>query len=1065
VAVKIRPTQKYGFGVRGSIRSVQQLHLVPTGEYTCPDTRYSYLTTVLHGSLPGGFSFEIGVGGGSNDCFLNYSGLEDCMGGICEGGYDVTASCSVGINAELGTPVIQPIAHVGCQKVDCGQWACPICVGGDHDESVDFDVYIEFDADTWFEITDINRSAIVPCLCDERDANGEWYRWNCSDLWCLYSAADKDPCWIPPQKGTIWISTVDNPEISYTISVGGSIAMSGTYSLSYPLINPAAIGAQITSFVQDMAATEECGHVSFYRTGGLASPNWPECVYTKDGDTTAKVSGDTLTIYAVPNIESQHTEIGMMTDYCGSYTHTYNGDVRYVDGPQITGANLQTQDCVPTWDETAQAWGCNTDSNWDSPASETLTFGGWWRLDGVVEGPYVRSVGGIDFAEYKAVNVFDRSGEDDLGDWYRRLGPVWISNPGEFGQPDYPCTNPNHPNEANGCAHNDYHDRRVLAKIGESSVSWDALRFSLQSNHVAYSINREITAQAGADSFTINNLSDVSLWGSRYISLEFTSDDSSNEPFTLVLDGKEYEVKSSSEWIDLLAPTNYTGCGASDSLIPTTRPETAAHGTSVPWDLGVYRVNSLTVKGLKAGCSYSFTSITRRKKSKVNGGSFVVLVLPQASWVGVSAGNTRNPEVDSFVAEDAGISPTLHHNPHVYWQPSGLIFVDGMLAGEIIQAKFLKTPDEPCGDQITTGDVWSVVPMLNDTGDYSAYPGGSDSIITVEVLDTPTGCSNLIAYLDPGLYGDYGETEDITQVTVSAQLRLDWLELPYMFGSYTFDTEKYYGGLLAMRVIGENAPYDVTVTQGTDSQQLTTNECGFALTWGGSTHALQNSSSVQASVGIGTEQVTGLTQIRNRKCSILTLRAGEQSAAIEDCDIKTDTKTRVSQMAYASAGSIRTMRSFDDGISSESAKLVTSGPGAGSPCIIIDNSPLHRTGIIWHEGDIAKIAWSTDGFTTREELNLMTGITHLRAVVNQYGVMVIIGWRSSDGALVAVQSFDYGITVSTPVVIDILPEQSAGLSFTGNELGMWVVLAADSNNIFKSFWSNDNGLTWSLASS
>ena len=247
----------------------------------------------------------------------------------------------------------------------------------------------------------------------------------------------------------------------------------------------------------------------------------------------------------------------------------------------------------------------------------------------------------------------------------------------------------------------------------------------------------------------------------------------------------------------------------------------------------------------------------------------------------------RDPTTDTFVAEYAG-QGTGSQTPDVWYQPSGLIFVDGMLAGEIVQTIFTLNHNYNCGlGSSTIGDVWMVQPMGVDVT-TSAYPG--EGFITATVLDTPN-CSKLNAYLNPGLYGDLLESE-VSEVTINAALQLDFLHLPLAYDSYVWDVEKSFNGLLAVRVVdsdGGAGPFTVDVKQGTGGSRknisINTDKCGFALTWAGSgtTQSLYNNYTADVTAHISGTQVTGSTQIRNRKCSILTLKGKQEKLSLKYC--------------------------------------------------------------------------------------------------------------------------------------------------------------------------------------
>lgn len=887
VAFKIKPTQTLTFRVAGHLTAggvlVVDTVKSPGMEDYCFGQTWGEWTTQIDIALPGcGLSITMAKAfinpNTSTNCIPQYdenyiiNGCTDNTKSIVHYAFRTSVSGSAAI--EAGDV---DVAGIGCTLIDCGTDSQgnqlePMCGLGSYETSASFSVEISFNVDTYMEIYEA--TGIIPCICHVNDGSGNQTRNYCSDLWCYY-VADHDPCWIPPEYGRIWVETSDTPVISYEFTVAGH-TVSGSFTNSSKLINPGTVEVDLTCSNSVSGMEPKVVASASINRSGLANPNYPDCTYTTDDSKPeASLSGSQINLY-LPYYETnpnytKSDKLIQLIDVCGAYTHNYDRGAVYVDGPDAEGAVLHVDESVPQWVDGTGWVVPSGGTDWNSPGAATLQYGGWWELSNVSNGPYILGESGQ--AVFKQVAC----SYDDTYGYIRSIGSAKVTNPGDLDQPDYACTNADHPNEADGCACTDYHDTRVLGKITEPKTSWEALKLAVPSSKLAYTIDRSITAAEGNDSIEITGLEAVNLWGSRYISLEFTSDDSAKTPFTITLDGKIYTVKDTNTWIDLLCPTNYSGAGTSDSIIPTISPAAASHGTSCNWDLGVYRINTLKIEGLVHGKTYTFNTITQRKKAKADGGSFAVVILPQASWMGNAPAAHRDPTTDTFVAEYAG-QGSDSHTPDVWYQVSGLVFVDGMLAGEIVQTIFTLNHDYNCGlGSSTTGDVWMVQPVGVDAT-MSAYPG--EGFITATIPEDTPNCSKINAYLNPGLYGDLLESET-SEITINAALRLDFLHLPLAYESYTWDVEKYFNGLLAVRVVdsdGGVGPFAVDVKQGTGGSRknisINTDKCGFGLTWAGSgtTQSLYNNYTADVTAHIGGTQVTGSTQIRNRKCSIITLK-------------------------------------------------------------------------------------------------------------------------------------------------------------------------------------------------
>jgi hypothetical protein len=182
------------------------------------------------------------------------------------------------------------------------------------------------------------------------------------------------------------------------------------------------------------------------------------------------------------------------------------------------------------------------------------------------------------------------------------------------------------------------------------------------------------------------------------------------------------------------------------------------------------------------------------------------------------------------------------------------------------------------------------------------------------------------------------------------------------------------------------------------------------------------------------------------------LMFGEELPTGDGCDYHMDQLTGQSFVAYANKeGLIKTARSHDNGKHWELPVTVPNLSGARRPSIVVNHaSALRPWGITYDVNGAAAIAWSTDNFYNREYGGLMTGVTHVRAAVHPVtGVMLVAGYRISDGMIVSAYSTDHGATLSAVSEVCAADEHAFGLHYAPDSMGTWTIVVQAQS------WSED----------
>lgn len=597
--------------------------------------------------------------------------------------------------------------------------------------------------------------------------------------------------------------------------------------------------------------------------------------------------------------------------YAGSHTHTYTGSAKFVDGEGLTAdAIMKTTDAIPVLD-TGLTWEAGDPNQWMSEAGHEIAFEGWWELsfgaDGeeLISGDHLLYRDGDDrWAVVKEVNSPSVWAETAVGtaDHYRDAGSVWVDNLDDCGQPVFDS------DAEEPCPSTAYGDSRVLIRMeNELGCEWDCLKIDVASSavgvtfpydeHDLWTAGTGVTLSSGDGDIRVASVpaspnnwiervidstddSDpqyqATLWGARFLSVEFTS--SSDEPITCWIDGRRFEITPDNNTIDVLNDLENAGPGTTQSAVPTVLPDGTVHGTEMPWDLPIMRPNTIRFEDLDAGASYTFSSITMRKKPLGEDGSLYVVVMPEANWLGFETDSDRDPESDPFACVDAGTTdPPSGPDYQNWYQRVGYVLVDGILAGEILGVRFRK---------YASGTIWTVTAPTFDETDVRCFPEITGSLITITNPDVPendldpqfASATRELAWLSPGVFGGIGETS----VTLEAQLRLDSLQLPIRADDYACHLEKYFGGLAAVRLVDTTGSYverSVEIESGSIYYVDETDALGLLFT-----RAVDQASGVTYTAQGRSESYTDTADVRNRMLTSGVLKGdmGEDPVPVEN---------------------------------------------------------------------------------------------------------------------------------------------------------------------------------------
>lgn len=523
-----------------------------------------------------------------------------------------------------------------------------------------------------------------------------------------------------------------------------------------------------------------------------------------------------------------------------------------------------------------------------------------------------------------------------------------------------------------------------------------------------------VTVTAGPCSIT--RTSTETAAGGRYVELDYESDDT--DYIGVELGGRQYRCRQANTWIDLLAPLD----------VAATSDETQSTIGLVPtWGWGVHDLVDINITGLRVG-TYLIRSLILRRKPKVDGGSFVVVVTP-GGFIGSEVG-------DCIAGTDIYSKPS--GNPRKAW-----VFVDGV----------------PCEMQ------WGLA--LSNAG--LIYPEGG--LVAATPADTTGWKVNTLPniWLVPGVYTATSEDPEVEPTEIVIPARITACEIDYpmcsLASTKTAYADKILRGLIAVRAVQTpvQTKRHVTISgTGGTGAAFDTDDLGFKLSPSLQQPLHEVDREYQISANIDATSLSELVETRNRNVTMVAVR-GFLELAGDDSDLLFDQLTGIGCAAWIDTGVLYVARTFDYGLT-WGVPTAVANSGASRPCLVIAPTNLRVWGVLWNEDSTVKLAWSTDGFATKEVAELMTGVTHVRALVHPLtGVMLVAGWRDSDDSIVVARSFDHGVTLSVPIAVAAATEKAFGLAIAPTQLNTWCITCTSGGSV-QTYWSTDNGLTWSLAS-
>jgi len=506
------------------------------------------------------------------------------------------------------------------------------------------------------------------------------------------------------------------------------------------------------------------------------------------------------------------------------------------------------------------------------------------------------------------------------------------------------------------------------------------------------------------------------LTGARTIEWNHTSDDT--DPIEVELDGNVWDVTPTDFLVDVVAVKGRSG---SD----TTQIDVANTG----WAGGLHAVTALALDNLRNGKTYHF-GLVKGKRIAESAGGFTQVEVSNDAFIGAERG--ASDVTDSYTTGKCLA-----------------LIVDGIYA--------------VYGDQDTMDVGWLSPDVTTQKG-----------LVSMGFNEAPSGwkqAGEVNSYhLRPGIYSSY------QTVIVPAYMRAAQVWLPCCLNaSPTLTTRKLLRGMIRVLLVNE----DATLARGclvTIEQRYTP---GGAVVWSTTrqTDPLgclilgpyqqgiddhQNYYTVKAQQA-DDSWVSAQVEVRNRNVTQVTLVGDFERESITETDLLIDELTGVGVLAYIDSEWLKVERTFDHGATFGAAETVSTD--AEHPCVCLDHAgERHLWGLLWTEGGHTLIARSTDGFANYEDDTLLSGVTHTRAVVHPLsGVMLIAGYDSATGKIVAARSFDFGATVSTPVDVVAASEQAIGLTYAPTDRNTWCLSYVDGSGDHYVMWSTDNGLTWSAA--
>jgi hypothetical protein len=627
---------------------------------------------------------------------------------------------------------------------------------------------------------------------------------DCPPLWCRFPQADA--CWLPGAYASYWYTQVGDILGTFICSGAGSNSWTGQILNTDGTVNPGRITLSYGYSGFGYTGTEFHPHPGevltiAHRRSGFASQNFPNLQYNLKAQVVPNgplvdlglltLNGDLHTVEAF----GLQSLLMSVVDESGEATVNYTGSARRVDGNEVEGVNLHTEDQALVWD--GSHWNTTTPPGTDFTVEDGahITYPGYCTLDAgiscTLEGPLFTGI-----VDFRAMPVYETA-----NGLYRQHGPLKVTNCAAFDEPSFTSGIPEVPVIA---------DSRVIGTFGVSmgAPDWqDVLTVFVKPSHKVFTFGMagvtstgctvsavtggiKIVCTASDAQVTVPGTANLNFQGARYADINCAGD-----PLTLTIMGREFTVSSVGKEIDFLCPNNYTGSGTTQTLLDLILPDNRAVHWEGPfycnpsWDWGIHSVDSFIVTGMEVGKTYYLYDVTLKRKS-----GFHLLVYPESSWTG----NGNNNIPPDFGCKYAGSGGTDTHPADTWCQMRGYLIVDGVIGGVVIGNKYILT--ETSNPECALS--WSIeAPNVNNetysnVGPYNMFPGPTNGFIEV----SGGGNDNcLLGYLRPGYY-----TGDSNPINVDADLWVDFVGVPIRWPSFSMAGLKTFSAQALVRLVDEN---------------------------------------------------------------------------------------------------------------------------------------------------------------------------------------------------------------------------------------------------------------------
>ncbi len=778
---------------------------------------------------------------------------------------------------------------------------------------------------------------------------------------------------------------------------------------------------------------------------------------------------------------------------CPSYKAYHKGMPEYMDAlpckledewqpktwsPCVVTPIIASHEMDEHGDKISWSYSQDTDGTWNT--TKEIRYGGTWDLTSTVTkcpddnySGLLYSGGGLSPDWNTYTDGLDHSNtafwlDDDDPPYIKRYkshGLLRVSNVAGMGEG---FSEEPHPPD---CPDNSYYDNRIMLSFDEAWAKWDSLRINTVASkrmigfygddvaqwtsHLCdldtviigdQSYIRVTNAQPGAyiertwDPSTSGE--DVNLCGGRYAELEIES--SATNGLEWEIAGRKYDVTPQDSIVDVLCCKNFGGSEDTHTLIDILAPSSPSSyplDANVPWDWGIVRPGTIRVSGFEASQSYTLKGVTLHRAPEDEDGSIDVWIVPQGSWARV-----RDIE-DGRTWIDSGNTDADTEN---WWQRCGIIVIDGIIAGEIVHAKYSKRVTD------SGGWAWSVVhPDPEDDG--VCFPFQGNGFFTITDIGDGVGFATgdrWLSHLRGGHYKAYDEIEIEARPLVDSVIRpVTWdIELELV---------KYYRGIAMIKVIessGRKGPFMVHIDSGSGIQEvstdLATNKQGYVFT-----PALTWQSDVVATVIDADPAMQGSTQIDTRSISPLTIKAAiPQTDGAIDCDYCRQTN-RLYLLYCGNNGLI--VRIFDSGSAEYHEKTISESPTTGNVGIAIADGRYADISIVYESGDdICRRTTSDEGNTWETAMIIGQG-TSPHVAFNHSDGVEIVTYISEDNIKVRRKLGD--VWEDERIVAPASENDRVVVgSVQGSRMGEWVLFHKPASGNIVRYTSTDSGRTWQI---